>query len=191
MWHAACLRNCEPAHVSRANQTFRDDRHTDMPRAGPARCPSRRASVLMSRDSQARRLVSPRFQNISGLPHGPTGLIGGSLRIRATDCGEHIPMFCIRRRDFIALLGGAASSWPLGVRAQQPGMPVIGYLSGATFEMTREYVAAFHQGLADAGFAEGRNVAIEYRWAEGHNERLPALATDLIRREVAVIAVVG
>ena len=70
-------------------------------------------------------------------------------------------------------------------------MPVIGYLSGATFEMTREYVAAFHQGLADAGFAEGRNVAIEYRWAEGHNERLPALATDLVRREVAVIAVGG
>jgi putative ABC transport system substrate-binding protein len=68
-------------------------------------------------------------------------------------------------------------------------MPVIGYLSGATFEPMREYVAAFHRGLADAGFAEGRNVAIEYRWAEGHNDRLPALAMDLVRRGVAVIVV--
>src|SRR5215813_13915589 len=95
------------------------------------------------------------------------------------------------RRTFISLLGGAAAAWPLAVRAQQAAMPVIGYLSGATFEITREYVAAFHQGLADAGFAEGRNVAIEYRWSGSHNERLPALATNLIRREVAVIAVGG
>jgi putative tryptophan/tyrosine transport system substrate-binding protein len=96
----------------------------------------------------------------------------------------------MRRREFITLLGGAVA-WPLAARAQQPAMPVVGYLSGATFETTREYVAAFNQGLADAGFAEGRNVAIEYRWAEGHNERLPALATDLVRREVAVIAIGG
>src|SRR5262249_50281417 len=68
-------------------------------------------------------------------------------------------------------------------------MPVIGYLSGATFETMRDYVAAFHRGLADAGFAVGRNVAIEYRWAEGHNDRLPALAMDLVRRGVAVIVV--
>src|SRR5262245_44155241 len=94
------------------------------------------------------------------------------------------------RREFITLLGGAAA-WPLTAHGQQQTMLMIGYLSGATFDMTREYVAAFHQGLADAGFAEGRNVAIDYRWAEGHNERLPALATDLVRREVAVIAVGG
>src|SRR5262245_25833872 len=93
----------------------------------------------------------------------------------------------MRRPDVITLLGNAAA-WPLAARAQQAAMPVVGYLSGATFEMTREYVAAFHQGLADSGFAEGRNVAIEYRWAEAHNERLPALAKDLVRREVAVIA---
>ena len=75
------------------------------------------------------------------------------------------------RREFITLLGGAAAAWPLAARAQQPAMPVIGYLSGATFETMREYVAAFHRGLADEGFFEGRNVAIEYRWAESYMNR--------------------
>jgi putative tryptophan/tyrosine transport system substrate-binding protein len=97
----------------------------------------------------------------------------------------------MKRREFIALVGGAAVSWPLAASAQQPTMPVIGFLSGATFETMRGLIAAFHRGLADAGFAEGRNVAIEYRWAEGNNDRLPALAMDLVRREVAVIVVVG
>jgi putative ABC transport system substrate-binding protein len=94
----------------------------------------------------------------------------------------------MRRREFITLVGGA-TAWPIAARAQQPATPVIGYLSGASFETTRDYVAVFHRGLADEGFAEGRNVSIEYRWAEGHNDRLPALAEDLIRREVAVIVV--
>jgi len=75
--------------------------------------------------------------------------------------------------------------WPLTVRAQQPAMPVIGFLSGASPETMRELVAAFHRGLADAGFAEGRNLTIEYRWAEGNNDRLPALAMDLVQRKVA------
>src|SRR6516165_6579406 len=96
----------------------------------------------------------------------------------------------MRRREFITLFGGVAAR-PVVARAQQPAMPVIGYLSGATFEIMREYVAAFHRGLADAGFAEGRNVAIEYRWAEGHNDRLAGLAADLVRRDVTIITVGG
>src|SRR6516164_2425209 len=97
----------------------------------------------------------------------------------------------MRRRKLITLIGAAVAAWPLAARAQQPTMPVIGYLSGATFEMMHDYVAAFHRALADQGFTEGRNVGIEYRWAEGHNDRLPALAADLVHRQVAVIAVGG
>ena len=96
----------------------------------------------------------------------------------------------MRRREFIAI-AGATAAWPLASHAQQPTMPVIGYLSGATFEMMQDYVAAFRRALADQGFTEGRNVGIEYRWAEGHNDRLPALAADLVHRQVAVIAVGG
>jgi putative ABC transport system substrate-binding protein len=94
----------------------------------------------------------------------------------------------MRRRNFIAGLASTTAAWPIASRAQR-GFPVIGFLSGASFDTMREYVAAFNRGLADAGFAEGRNIAFEYRWAEGHNDRLPALAADLVRREVAVIVV--
>jgi putative ABC transport system substrate-binding protein len=97
----------------------------------------------------------------------------------------------MRRRELITLIGGAVAAWPLAARAQQPAMPTIGYLSGATFEMMHDYVASFHRSLADQGYTEGRNVGIEYRWAEGQNDRLPALAADLVRRQVAVIAVGG
>jgi putative ABC transport system substrate-binding protein len=93
----------------------------------------------------------------------------------------------VKRRGFIALLGGAAVAGPLAGRAQQPAMPVIGFLSGATSETMREYVAAFQRGLASTGFVEGRNVAIEHLWAEGHDDRLPALAAEFVRREVAII----
>jgi putative tryptophan/tyrosine transport system substrate-binding protein len=94
----------------------------------------------------------------------------------------------MRRRNFIAGLASTTAAWPIAARAQR-GFPVIGFLSGASFDTMRGYVAAFNRGLADAGFAEGRNVAFEYRWAEGYNDRLPALAADLVRREVAVIVV--
>jgi putative ABC transport system substrate-binding protein len=100
-------------------------------------------------------------------------------------------MLHLRRREFIMLLGGTAAAWPLGARAQQTAMPVIGFLDPLSLETTREKVAAFSRGLAETGYVEDRNVAIEYRWAEGQIGRLSALAADLVRRQVGVIATPG
>src|SRR5262249_19061388 len=110
-------------------------------------------------------------------------------KTRSTGLSHRTPMPGIRRREFIALIGGAAA-WPLLARSQQPKMPVIGYLNSSSpgGNFSRE---GFLQGLKEIVFIEGQNIAIEYRLAEGHNDRLPAMAVDLVHRRVAVIAAIG
>jgi len=93
----------------------------------------------------------------------------------------------MRRRDFIALLSWVVAEWPLAVRAQQSNLPVIGYLSGGEANERVPLTLAFKEGLGELGLVEGRNVAIEYRWAEGNYDRLPALAADLVNRHVTVL----
>src|ERR1700687_5862112 len=105
----------------------------------------------------------------------------------AIGCRSSSGRSLMRRRDFIAGLGSAAM-WPIASRAQQPAMPVVGFLHSGSPEVSPNFVAAFRKGLSDTGYVEGRNLAIEFRWAQNDSDRLPELAADLVRRRVAVIA---
>jgi putative ABC transport system substrate-binding protein len=97
----------------------------------------------------------------------------------------------IARRKFIAALGSTAFAWPLAARAQQPAVPVIGFVNGFSPETGAPNVTAFRQGLSEGGYEEGRNVAIEYRWAQNQSERLPGMVAELVRRPVTVIVACG
>jgi putative ABC transport system substrate-binding protein len=97
----------------------------------------------------------------------------------------------VRRRQFITLIGGAASVWPLAAQAQQAAMPVVGFIRDGSADTSARYVAAFRKGLSETGFVEGQNVTVEYHWLEGRYDRLPALLADLVRRQVTVIATPG
>ena len=100
-------------------------------------------------------------------------------------------MVWLQRRDFITLLGGGVAAWPVAARAQQAAMPVIGFLSTTSAGPFAHLIAGFRRGLEEVGYVDGRNVVIEYRWAEGQYDRVRALALDLVQRQVAVIVTTG
>jgi putative tryptophan/tyrosine transport system substrate-binding protein len=141
---------------------------------GAARHEAQRSGALQTRDR-----FSPWRSRISGAPL--------HFVARCSASGTR----SIGRRDFISLIGGAAVAWPLAAQAQKPAMPVIGFLSSLAPSDLNLVVPAFREGLNGTGFVEGRNIAIEYRWAEGDYQRLPTLSADLVRRRVAAIAAIS
>ena len=112
------------------------------------------------------------------------------VRVGTMHCLELLG-WAMRRREFIKVIAGSVAAWPLAVRAQQPAMPVVGFLASGSYVAWKPYVAGFEQGLSENGFINGQNVTIEYRWADGQYNRLPALAADLVNRKVAVILAAG
>src|SRR5262249_8588282 len=146
------------------------------------------------------RPLPPPIQNNSAPPQRPRLRSAlGSRCWRPSARARHRLVLCcewcetmpgtprMRRREFVTLLGTAAAPWPLTLRGQQPATPVIGFLGGGLLAERRPLLVAFRQGLAEAGYVERQNVAIEYLWAEGQYDRLPALAADLVRRQVTVL----
>src|SRR5436305_4056054 len=149
---------------------------------------------LMLRSRRRRRLEA--WPQTQGRPHGsrrftPHHQGGSRVATLATNPRRSDEQAGMNRRAFIALIAGTAAAWPLAARAQQPAMPVIGFMSARSPEDSEHLVEAFRRGLREGGFVEGQNVTIEFRWARGQYDRLPAMAADLVSRRVNVLTTAG